>query len=515
MIRRRVIGSLASCMPQQGAAQKVFKPNRLMAVMRDVLKADSPHVNYGIRILDLLVLLLAGHIATHIRFHSGLSDIEPVHAVMLYFCAGLAFVIFPRCNPYVSWRGRSPLLLGVRVAMSWSLVLLAGLVFSFLIHHVGDLSRLWMLYWYLSGLCLLLTVRACLYLLLLRLRARGFNQRRVLIVGDNPVGRELALRARQQAWFGYEVVGVHPGSGDAGVSLVDASVAGAADTVFPAGCSASAAVALTDIADFVTSQRIDELWVTLPMAAAPELQALHYLLRSVLADVRWIPDTLSMQAMSLQMVDFLGFPALDLNAPVSRGAPAAIKVAFDKVFSMLVLLLLSPVLLCIAFGIKVTSVGPVLFKQSRLGLNGRKFDVYKFRTMAVHHEPGTVTQARRGDQRVTRFGAFLRRRSLDELPQFVNVLLGDMSVVGPRPHALAHNEFYKALLERYMLRHRVRPGITGWAQIHGYRGETDTVDKMAKRVQFDLYYIQNWSLWMDVRIVFRTALGGWSGKNVY
>lgn len=500
---------------QAGSPTQIHESTRLMAIMHDVLKANSPYVDYGMRTLDLSLLLAAGHVATYCRFHVGLSDVEPVHAVMLYFCAGLAFVLFPPCEVYVSWRGRSPLSLGVRVAMSWSLVLLAGLVFSFLIHHVGDLSRLWMLYWYLSGLCLLLTARACLYLLLLRLRSRGFNQRRVLIVGDNRIARELALRARQQAWFGYEVVGVHPGCSEAGLRLVSLPEP-ATDAVARPGCRPVASVvALSDIADFVSSHRIDELWVTLPMAAAPELQALHQLLRSVLADVRWIPDTLSMQAMSLHMVDFLGFPALDLNAPVSRGAPAAAKVLFDKIFSSLVLLSLSPLLLGIAAGIKLTSPGPILFRQSRLGLNGRTFDVYKFRTMAVQHASDAVIQACRGDQRVTPFGAFLRRRSLDELPQFFNVLLGDMSVVGPRPHALAHNEFYKALLERYMLRHRVRPGITGWAQIHGYRGETDTVDKMAKRVQFDLYYIQNWSLWMDVRIVLRTALTGWSGKNVY
>jgi putative colanic acid biosynthesis UDP-glucose lipid carrier transferase len=219
--------------------------------------------------------------------------------------------------------------------------------------------------------------------------------------------------------------------------------------------------------------------------------------------------------LSLQMVDFLGFPALDLNAPVSRGSQGLLKTLFDKLFAAAVLITMWPLFLIIAAGIKFSSPGPVLFKQSRLGLNGRKFDVYKFRTMAVHAEQGAVTQARQGDARVTPFGAFLRHRSLDELPQFLNVLMGDMSVVGPRPHALAHNEIYKKLLEQYMLRHRVKPGITGWAQIHGYRGETDTVDKMEKRVQFDLYYIRNWSLWMDLRIVVRTAWRGWTGKNVY
>jgi putative colanic acid biosynthesis UDP-glucose lipid carrier transferase len=157
----------------------------------------------------------------------------------------------------------------------------------------------------------------------------------------------------------------------------------------------------------------------------------------------------------------------------------------------------------------------VLFRQPRLGLNGREFKVYKFRTMKVHQEQNTVTQATKNDPRITPIGGFLRRTSLDELPQFINVLLGDMSVVGPRPHALQHNEMYKDLLETYMLRHRVKPGITGWAQIHGHRGETDTVDKMARRVEFDLHYIQHWSLWMDVRIIIWTAFKGWTGKNAY
>ncbi|MGZ5780946.1 MAG: sugar transferase, partial [Burkholderiaceae bacterium] len=158
------------------------------------------------------------------------------------------------------------------------------------------------------------------------------------------------------------------------------------------------------------------------------------------------------------------------------------------------------------------------FKQPRHGLNGKKFDVYKFRSMNVHQENVTnsaVTQAKKNDTRTTKFGRFLRRTSLDELPQFINVLWGDMSIVGPRPHALQHNEMYKDMLELYMLRHRVKPGITGWAQIHGYRGETDTIDKMEKRVQFDLYYIKNWSLWMDVRIILWTAIKGWTGNNAY
>jgi putative colanic acid biosynthesis UDP-glucose lipid carrier transferase len=164
----------------------------------------------------------------------------------------------------------------------------------------------------------------------------------------------------------------------------------------------------------------------------------------------------------------------------------------------------------------MSSVGPILFKQKRHGWDGREIRIYKFRTMVVHEEEeGVVTQARRDDPRVTRFGAFLRRSSLDELPQFFNVLQGRMSIVGPRPHALAHNELYKDQVENYMLRHRVKPGITGWAQINGYRGETESVEKMRKRVEYDLYYIENWSLWFDLKIIFLTIFKGFWSNSAY
>jgi putative colanic acid biosynthesis UDP-glucose lipid carrier transferase len=169
----------------------------------------------------------------------------------------------------------------------------------------------------------------------------------------------------------------------------------------------------------------------------------------------------------------------------------------------------------IALGVKLTSPGPVLFKQRRYGLNGAVVEVWKFRSMTVCEDGDKVIQAQKGDMRITPFGAFLRRTSLDELPQFFNVLQGSMSVVGPRPHAVSHNEQYRRLIRGYMLRHKVKPGITGWAQISGWRGETETVDKMAMRVKFDLQYVQNWSLWFDLKIIFLTMFKGWVHKNAY
>ena len=198
------------------------------------------------------------------------------------------------------------------------------------------------------------------------------------------------------------------------------------------------------------------------------------------------------------------------------GPARFIKRAEDILIGGLISLLILPVCVAIAIAIKATSPGPVVFKQYRTGINGRKFKVYKFRSMVVHQENnGEVTQAKKNDARVTPIGAFLRRTSLDELPQFFNVLQGRMSLVGPRPHALAHNEYYKDLVESYMQRHKVKPGITGWAQVNGYRGETDTLDKMQKRVEYDLWYIDNWSLWLDLKIIFLTVFKGFINKNAY
>jgi putative colanic acid biosynthesis UDP-glucose lipid carrier transferase len=173
-------------------------------------------------------------------------------------------------------------------------------------------------------------------------------------------------------------------------------------------------------------------------------------------------------------------------------------------------------MLLIALAIYFTMGGPVLFKQIRNGWNGKLIRIYKFRTMKVHQElNGHVTQAQKDDERVTALGAFLRKTSLDELPQFYNVLQGRMSIVGPRPHVVAHNEYYRQMVPRYMLRHKVKPGITGWAQINGFRGETDTLDKMEKRVELDLYYIERMSLWLDLKIIVLTVVKGFVNRNAY
>jgi putative colanic acid biosynthesis UDP-glucose lipid carrier transferase len=203
--------------------------------------------------------------------------------------------------------------------------------------------------------------------------------------------------------------------------------------------------------------------------------------------------------------DMGGVPVVGLMVEPFTGINGFIKRASDVVISALILALVSPVMLGLAIGVKLSSPGPVIFRQRRIGLDGEVIDVYKFRSMRAEDDGPVVVQATRGDPRITPFGAFIRRTSLDELPQFVNVLQGHMSIVGPRPHAVAHNEQYRKQVKAYMARHKCKPGITGWAQVNGLRGETDTLDKMAARVEYDLEYLRNWSLGLDLMIIARTV----------
>lgn len=469
--------------------------------MHDLTAKNAFGLEFLMRLMDVMALWITAQLVTLFYFETTLRSVAPIHTVLLYFCCGLAFFIFPQFDLYTSWRGRRMPAMCASLAAAWAFILLTGLFFSFLIHRVGELSRLWLSYWFVAGIAFLISYRMLVYSMLRLLRVMGFNSKRVVLVGYGPIGQEIHRRALQQDWFGYEVKAIHSTELDNSLPLPDPAI--------------TRIGTMQGILDYVNSNQVHEIWIALPVQASSQLQELEYLLRNVLVDIRWVPDMLSMRMLSNKVIEFLGMPAVDLNRPISSGVGGIFKTLFDKLFSIAALAMLAPLLIVIAVAIKLSSPGPIFFRQERLGLNGKPFRIFKFRTMKLHEEGNKVTQATRDDPRVTSIGHFLRRTSLDELPQFFNVLLGDMSVVGPRPHATKHNEMYRDLLDFYMLRHRVKPGITGWAQINGFRGETDTLDKMNKRVKFDLHYIQNWSMWLDLQIIFWTAFKGWSGKHAY
>jgi putative colanic acid biosynthesis UDP-glucose lipid carrier transferase len=274
-------------------------------------------------------------------------------------------------------------------------------------------------------------------------------------------------------------------------------------------CSAS------DFADIVRSQAITHVYLAMPISTTPRIEDLIKELRDTTASIYFVPNIFAFDLVQARCVEINGMPALSICDSPVQGMSGVWKQVFDVVLATLVLATIWPILLGIALAIKATSPGPVLFKQRRYGLHGEEILVYKFRTMTVCEDGSIVEQATKQDRRITRLGAFLRRMSLDELPQILNVLEGKMSFVGPRPHAVAHNEAYRKLINGYMIRHKVRPGITGWAQVNGLRGETSSVEKMQVRVQYDLDYLKNWSLWLDVRIIARTALIILRDHNAY
>ena len=272
---------------------------------------------------------------------------------------------------------------------------------------------------------------------------------------------------------------------------------------------------INDLPAYIDKHKIEAIYISLPMTTQPRILKLLDGLSNTTASIYFVPDMFITDLMQGRIDSVGDMPVISVCETPFTGVNGMLKRISDVVLSLLILTLISPVLLIIAVAIKLTSPGPILFKQRRDGLNGEEILVCKFRSMSVCEDGDTIQQAQKNDSRVTPVGAFLRKTSLDELPQFFNVLQGDMSIVGPRPHAVAHNELYRKLIKGYMVRHKVKPGITGWAQVNGWRGETDTLEKMKSRIDYDLAYLRNWSLRLDLYIIFKTILVVLKDKHAY
>lgn len=272
---------------------------------------------------------------------------------------------------------------------------------------------------------------------------------------------------------------------------------------------------IKDVASYARKNNIQMIFISLPMSAQPRIREIIDDLHDSTASVYFLPDVYVFDLMQARFNNVGGIPVVAVCESPFSGVDSIVKHASDFVLALIFLILLFPLMLCIALAVVLTSPGPAFFRQRRYGLNGEEIVVYKFRSMTVSEDGQNVVQARKNDSRVTRVGAFLRRTSLDELPQLINVLQGRMSIVGPRPHAVAHNELYRKLIKGYMLRHKVRPGITGWAQVNGMRGETEVLEKMQGRIDHDLYYLKNWSIWLDLWIIMRTVWVVLNRNNAY
>jgi len=262
---------------------------------------------------------------------------------------------------------------------------------------------------------------------------------------------------------------------------------------------------LAEIATYAKANRVHLIYLSLPMASQPRIKELLDALKDTTASVYFVPDMFVTDLIQGRTDSVCGLPVISVCETPFRGPAGILKRASDLVLATLILILLSPLMAAIAAAVKLGSPGPVIFRQRRYGLDGEEIVIYKFRSMSVVEDGSRIEQARKNDTRITRLGAILRKTSMDELPQFINVLQGRMSVVGPRPHAVAHNEQYRRLIKSYMVRHKVKPGITGWAQVNGFRGETESLDKMEGRIRCDLDYLRNWSLRLDLYIIARTV----------
>jgi putative colanic acid biosynthesis UDP-glucose lipid carrier transferase len=333
-----------------------------------------------------------------------------------------------------------------------------------------------------------------------RIAARaGSAPHRHIIIGANNVGVELARRVSQSF-----ATGTFLGFFD--FRSVDR---------LPEQIRERFAGQCKDVADFVRRHAVNAIYIALPMSNAPRIEDMLHEFRDTTASIYFVPDIFAFDLVQARCVEMNGIPMLAICDTPFYGMNAVRKRAIDIVLSALGLLVAAPLMLAAAIAVKLSSPGPILFKQRRYGLHGEEILVYKFRSMRVCEDGPVLEQAHREDARVTAVGRFLRRTSLDELPQLVNVLEGKMSFVGPRPHAVAHNELYRKLISGYMIRHKVRPGMTGWAQVHGLRGETTTVEQMRQRVEYDLDYLRHWSLALDFKILFKTASIVIRGRNAH
>ena len=336
--------------------------------------------------------------------------------------------------------------------------------------------------------------------LLLRLLADERKQRVAVIAGAGELGWTLAGQIRANPLLGVRVAGFFDDrSADRSAGIRSGAMLGKLD----------------QLAAYAKAHRVDIIYITLPMASQQRIVQLLNDLQDTTASIYFAPDIFLCDLIQARVTTIGALPVMSVCETPFAGFNGVLKRTSDIVLSLAICALILPVLFGIAVGVKLSSPGPVIFRQRRYGLDGQEIVVYKFRSMTVTEDGAVVRQATRADGRVTRFGALLRRYSLDELPQFINVLQGRMSIVGPRPHAVVHTEMYRKLIRGYMIRHKVKPGITGWAQVNGLRGETNTLDRMEQRIAYDLAYLRRWSLGLDLWIVLKTILIILRDPNAY
>ncbi|NRB37119.1 MAG: undecaprenyl-phosphate glucose phosphotransferase [Pseudomonadales bacterium] len=452
------------------------------------------------RLLDLLVISSCLFIS-NILYHDAIWAVPAPYLITGLLASCFFYVVGSSNGLYQSWRFEELASELKLILNTWIVTVIGLLAVGWAVKISSDLSRVVIGSWFLIAPVILLFTRFIVRQVLKHLRKKGLNTRTIAVVGGGDLAQSFVQEVAEHSWMGYQVKGFYADQHE----IDNGAMAG-----------------LQHLGDYqqllidVRAQRLDEVFIALPMVEEDTIRELIINLSDSSTPVHVVPDLFISKLMNARLATIGDMATISVfNSPHDDFA-ALMKRLEDIIITLPILLLISPLMLLIAVAIKLTSPGPVFFKQRRYGIGAEAIDVWKFRSMTVcENDELAITQAQKGDVRITPLGAFLRRSSLDELPQFINVLQGRMSIVGPRPHAVAHNELYRKDIEGYMLRHLVKPGITGWAQINGWRGETDTLEKMEKRVEFDMFYIRHWSIWFDIKIIVQTIFKGFFNKNAY
>lgn len=434
-----------------------------------------------------------------ILYYSGilLEDHYLAMAVIIFL---LSLIILKESDLFESANSADAQAQGSNLLLYWGVMIFAIILIGYLT-DTTDLFDVNVLYTWavVTPVLILVTNFIFRHLLLLSLKSEE-NQRKVVIVGANEESHKLADHITNNLVYGLNLTGYFDDRSEE-------------RTETPMGTPYLGA--MDKLQNYVKKNGIDLIYITLPVSKQQRVLDLLDKLHDTTASIYFTPDIFVYELIQARMDNIGDMPLVALCETPFSGLNGVLKRLSDILFSAFILVLISPILLIIALAVKLTSPGPVLFSQKRYGLDGEEIVVYKFRSMTVCDDGDEIKQATRNDARVTKLGAILRKYSLDELPQFINVLQGRMSTVGPRPHAVAHNEMYRGMIKGYMMRHKVKPGITGWAQVNGYRGETDAVEKMQKRIEYDLDYLRNWSLGLDAIIILNTVVTVFKTEDTY
>jgi putative colanic acid biosynthesis UDP-glucose lipid carrier transferase len=462
---------------------------------RSLLKAHATLLERLLRLADPLWLAAAG-IAAHTAYF-GNAALPDNYWMAILLGATLSLGVMPFAGLYRPQRGRS---LSVELGAlfnAWLILAGFGVAFLFATKTGIEYSRVWAGLWIVLGMAGHALLRIALRVALRALRRSGYNLRHIAIVGAGAFGIDVATRLKDSPWTGFAIRGVYDD---------EPAVAGAPSAQDPLHKPFS------QLALDLHAGIVDQVWLALPLKAEERIRVLLAQLRDYPVQICFVPDIYSFNLLHHSFSEIAGLPVINLTDTPLQGWQRVGKTIEDYVLSALILLVASPLLLLIAIGIKLTSPGPVLYRQERVTWNGVRFPMLKFRSMPERTEAASgPVWAQPGEARATRFGAFLRRASLDELPQFINVLKGEMSIVGPRPERPQLVEEFRKQIPGYMQKHLVKAGITGWAQVNDLRGNTD----LATRIQYDLYYIENWSIWFDLRIMALTVVNIITSRNAY